>query len=353
MGVITTVFLVVLCCVGCWSGGVPPTETIVAGAADPPAANQPPAAASSRAEAVKPDKAAEADPPRNPAGDPEDAQTDEEIYLPPGAQVFGQGTPRLKPDTPLSYRPERDRVSYIYGTRVARNFRQMEFDVDLEWFLRGIQDVFHDKPLALSEGEMRRTILAFEYDVRDRRKAKAQANAEQGQAFLATNRQAPGVTQLASGLQYQVLQAGTGPSPRSTDQVSIRYRGTLLDGTEFDRSDEDGTPSVVTPAKASIKGWAEALPLMKEGARWKLFIPSQLAYGQRGTVQVPPNAVVIYEIELVKVGAPAPAAKDTSNTKDAEDTKGVEDAPANPDNNPAPDPGAGPSSKSPSPGSPG
>ena len=128
----------------------------------------------------------------------------------------------------------------------------------------------------------------------------AEANKKEGEEFLASNKTKEGVVTTASGLQYKVITAGTGPSPKASDKVSVHYRGTLIDGTEFDSSYRRGEP-VSFPVKGVIAGWTEALQLMKEGAKWELYIPSELAYGPGGTGgPIGPNATLIFEVELLQ-----------------------------------------------------
>lgn len=149
------------------------------------------------------------------------------------------------------------------------------------------------------------------------RKAREQAakKLEEGEAFLAANRKNEGVRTLASGLQYKVLQEGNGSSPKATDTVSVNYRGTFVDGTEFDSSYGRGEPSSL-PVKGVIRGWTEALQLMKTGSRWQLLVSADLAYGERQFGRIPPNSALVFEIELLTVKeSAAPAAGEPKDTR--------------------------------------
>jgi FKBP-type peptidyl-prolyl cis-trans isomerase FklB len=195
---------------------------------------------------------------------------------------------------------DRDQVSYVYGTRVGQNFKTMEFDVNLEWFLRGILDAQQDKGYLLSEGQMRRAMLAHQYVTRKRREEKAERTLEAGKAFLEKNKKKPGVKTLPSGMQYQILEKGAGPGPGAKSRVLVHYKARLLDGTEIGNTYTKMIPKDCH-VHQEIKGWSEVLPLMKEGSHWRVFVPSELAYGKKGAVNIPPNSVLIYEMKLVKV----------------------------------------------------
>jgi len=206
----------------------------------------------------------------------------------------------ITPDTPLRYHEDRDKISYVYGTRVGQNFKTMDFKVNLDWFLRGIQDAQAGTTYLLSDGEMRRTMLAHNYTLRKNREQKAQKNLEAGTTFLEANRKKAGVKSLPSGLQYEIMETGRGARPGPTDRVKVHYTGRLLDATEFASTYKTGTPKFCDVHK-EIKGWAEALPLMQEGSQWRLFVPPELAYGKKGMVNIPPNATLIYELKLLQV----------------------------------------------------
>ena len=196
------------------------------------------------------------------------------------------------------------RLSYAIGLNMANRFQQDEIEVDIEALTLALADVKAGKESRLSEDEIRKTLMA----VQEKQQAKhneaikvvAEANKKEGEDFLAENAKKEGVVTTDSGLQYKVLEAGEGPKPSATDTVSVNYRGTLIDGTEFDSSYKRGQP-VSFPVNGVISGWTEALQLMSEGAKWELYIPSDLAYGPGGTGgPIGPNATLIFEVELLK-----------------------------------------------------
>ena len=180
-------------------------------------------------------------------------------------------------------------------------------DIDPAVVARGLKDAFTNGKTLLTEDEVRTILTQLQADMRKKQQELAQVAAEnnkkQGLAFLETNKTKDGVVTLPSGLQYKVLQEGTGPKPAATDSVVCNYRGTLLDNTEFDSSYKRGQPLTI-PVTGVIKGWTEALQLMPVGSKWQLFIPSELAYGERGAGgQIGPNATLIFEVELLSIQA--------------------------------------------------
>jgi len=196
----------------------------------------------------------------------------------------------------LSNAPESDNDKAIYslGYDLGTELKGHALELNSELLLQGITDAIDgNKPLVKTTG--RNKALA------QIRAQRVQHNLEQSQAFLAENAKKEGVVTLASGLQYKVIQAGEGKSPQATNSVTVNYRGTLVDGTEFANSAELGKPATYQMKKV-IKGWREALLLMKEGNKWVLYIPPQLAYGKRGLRnRIPPNSALIYEVELLAV----------------------------------------------------
>lgn len=206
--------------------------------------------------------------------------------------------PAAKTQTTLN---ELDKLSYSFGQNIGRGFKQQEITLNLNIFLKGIQDALSNNKPLLNPQEMGQVMTDFQKKRVAGQKTLADKNLKEGKAFLVTNESKQGVVTLPSGLQYKVLKQGTGKTPQATDKVTIHYRGTLIDGTEFDNSYQRRQPAIFPVTKA-IKGWTEALQLMKEGAKWQLFIPSELAYGAKGVGgKVGPNATLIYEIELVSV----------------------------------------------------
>jgi len=195
-------------------------------------------------------------------------------------------------------------LSYIVGADVATKLGQNQLTVNPETFYRAIDDVANGRKPAMSEDEMKTVFEAHQAAQMEKRKAAMAKNIEEGKSFLADNAKKPGVKTTESGLQYIVVTEGDGATPKATDQVKTHYRGTLLDGTEFDSSYAREEPAVF-PVNGVIKGWTEALQLMKVGDKWKLFIPSELAYGERGAGgDIGPNSTLIFDIELLEVVAP-------------------------------------------------
>jgi FKBP-type peptidyl-prolyl cis-trans isomerase FklB len=194
----------------------------------------------------------------------------------------------------LVLKNQKERVSYIIGMDIGSNLKKQSIDIDPNILAKGIQDALGGAKSLLTDQEVQETMVAFQKELMEKYK-------KQGEDFLAENKKKEGVKTLPSGLQYKVIKAGTGKKPKADDTVKANYRGTLLDGTEFDSSYKRGQPATFR-VSGVIPGWTEALQLMGEGAKWQLFVPSNLAYGQRGAGKViRPNTVLIFEIELVSI----------------------------------------------------
>ena len=204
----------------------------------------------------------------------------------------------------VSLESEMDKVSYTIGAQIGQNFKRQGVEVNTELLMRGIKDGLAGNELAIKEDEMRTLMMSFQQRMmaqqQERQKTEGAKNLAEGTAFLEANKSKKGVTALASGLQYKVIKEGTGKTPALSDKVKTHYRGRLIDGTEFDSSYKRNQPAEF-PVTGVIKGWTEALQLMKEGAKWELYIPANLAYGERGRPGIPPNATLIFEIELLEV----------------------------------------------------
>lgn len=202
---------------------------------------------------------------------------------------------------------QKDKISYALGLNVGTNLHRQSVDIDPAILARGLQDgLAGNKPL-LTEEEARTLLMQLQDDMRKKQAEKAQqvggANKTEGEAFLAANKTKEGVITLPSGLQYKILKAGTGAKPSATDSVVCNYRGTLINGTEFDSSYKRGEPATF-PVSGVIKGWTEALQLMPVGSKWQLFVPSDLAYGDRGAgADIGPNATLIFEVEMISIQA--------------------------------------------------
>jgi FKBP-type peptidyl-prolyl cis-trans isomerase FklB len=199
----------------------------------------------------------------------------------------------------------KDKVSYIIGTDIGKNLKKQSMDINPEILYRGIKDAFSGSKLLLSDEEIQAVMTEFQQKMMAKQAEKmsklGEVNKKEGEAFLETNKKKDSVVTLPSGLQYKTVVEGTGKIPTLNDTVTTHYRGTLIDGTEFDNSYKRGEPATF-PVKGVIAGWTEALQRMKVGSKWRLFIPSTLAYGERGAGQViGPNATLIFDIELISV----------------------------------------------------
>ena len=205
----------------------------------------------------------------------------------------------------LELKTEKEKVSYAVGYQIANSMKMEGLDLDIQVFARAFEDVLKGGKLAMTEDEIRQTMTEFQQKMmaklREAQKKEGEENLVAAKKFLEENKQKEGVKELPSGLQYIVLNEGTGKSPKATDMVKVNYRGTLISGEEFDSSEKHGGPAELTLNRV-IPGWTEAVQLMKEGAKWQLFVPPDLAYGERSVgPMIPPNSLLIFEIELLEV----------------------------------------------------
>ncbi len=195
------------------------------------------------------------------------------------------------------------RYSYVAGVKMGMNIQRQNPDFDAEGFGAGITDGLSGDDFKLSQEEMNQVMRDWQERQQDEKAKQAAANLDQGKAFLDENAKREGVVVLPSGLQYEVLEAGEGESPSGAANVTVHYRGTLIDGTEFDSSHKRGQPATFS-LNGVIKGFSEALALMKPGAKWKVYIPPELGYGERGTRGIGPNSTLIFEMELISYESP-------------------------------------------------
>ena len=221
------------------------------------------------------------------------------------------GTTPAKPHTatgtktPLALKTDKDKVSYAIGVNIGKSMRKDTVDVDPAIFSRGMKDAMAGGKLLLTDDEIKATLTKLQTDLRARQEVAMQKageiNKKAGDDFLAQNKTKEGVVALPDGLQYKILKEGNGPKPAATDSVVCNYRGTLIDGTEFDSSYKRGQPATF-PVNGVIKGWTEAVQLMPVGSKWQLFVPADLAYGNRGAgPDIGPNATLIFEVELLSI----------------------------------------------------
>ena len=212
------------------------------------------------------------------------------------------GTATAKTTTPYTLKTQKEKEGYALGMSFGAGLHKQDVTkrIDSAALIRGLRDGMTGGKTLLTEDEMRAALQQLRTDVTH---AAADENLKTGAAFLAANKSKPGVTTLPSGLQYKVLTAGTGPKPTANDSVTVNYRGTLIDGKEFDSSYKRGQPATF-PVGGVIKGWTEALQLMPVGSKWQLFIPADLAYGDRGAGggDIGPGETLIFEVELLSIG---------------------------------------------------
>jgi FKBP-type peptidyl-prolyl cis-trans isomerase FklB len=200
---------------------------------------------------------------------------------------------------------EKDKLSYAIGMNIGNNLKRQSLELNPEIVSQGIWDSLTDGKTLMTEQEYRDTMTAFEQEMKQKQvsqiKELSEKNKQQGEAFLAENRKKDSVITLPSGLQYKVIKKGAGKTPKATDTVTVHYLGSLINGTEFDSSYRRGQPASFK-VNGVIRGWTEALQLMQEGAKWQLFIPSDLAYGERGAGRdIGPYSTLIFEVELISI----------------------------------------------------
>jgi FKBP-type peptidyl-prolyl cis-trans isomerase FklB len=200
---------------------------------------------------------------------------------------------------------DKDKLSYALGMSVGMGMKHDNLDVDPKVVAQGLKDVMSGAKPLMTEAEAQAALNKLRSDMMAKREAEAQragaANKQEGDKFLAENKTKPGVVTLPSELQYKVITEGTGPKPTANDTVVCKYRGTLVNGTEFDNSEKHGGTTTF-PVSGVIKGWTEALQLMPVGSKWQLFIPPDLAYGDRGAgADIGPNSTLIFDIDLVSI----------------------------------------------------
>jgi len=244
------------------------------------------------------------------------------------------GTPAKKPGAAASAKPgstapvlqtDRQKASYVIGTNIGRQLKQLGInDIDSALLARGLKDFFTGEKSPLTDEQSQAALLAYAAEVKKRVETK---NQKEGETFLVANKAKPGVVTLPDGLQYKILTAGAGPKPKADDTVVCKYKGTLINGTEFDNSEKHGGATDI-PVGGVIKGWTEALQLMPVGSKWELYVPSDLAYGTRQAgPDIGPNSTLIFQVELVSIKEkpkeePKPAADPGDATK-----PGVQPAP--------------------------
>ena len=216
---------------------------------------------------------------------------------------IGGGT--ILAQTKTAPKTKKEKVSYSIGVNIGKNMKMQGLDIDQGYLTQGIKDGLNNSKTAMSDKDMDETMKSFQQEMSTKMQAKQKIegdkNKKEGEAFLEANKKKDGVITLPSGLQYKILKEGSGAKPTATQTVKCNYRGTLIDGKEFDSSYKRGEPTEF-PVGQVIKGWTEALQLMPVGSKWQLYIPSNLAYGENGGgSMIGPNAVLIFDIELISI----------------------------------------------------
>ena len=195
---------------------------------------------------------------------------------------------------------EKQKLSYALGVFFAQSVTQQDIDMDTDYFLEAVADVLNNSQPKLSIEEIQAIFARFQQQEQENRAEQAATNSQAGKEFLAANRTKQGVIELDNGLQYKILRPGTGASPKPDGEVTVHYRGSLVNGAEFDSSYKRNQPAKLSVNRV-IKGWQQALPMMKTGALWQLYIPANLAYGSAGQGAIGPDEALIFEVELIEV----------------------------------------------------
>ncbi len=228
------------------------------------------------------------------------------VFIPTLALAFCVMTSMILAEDVAAPQSDSEKVSYSIGTNLGGQFKRDGIELDAKQFLSGLTDSFEGKDLKLTPEEMMAVMMKFQEEMQAKMEAEAAAeggeNLKAGQEFLAANGKKEGITTTASGLQYEIITMGDGPKPTTEDKITAHYHGTLIDGTIFDSSVDRGQPASF-PVSGVIKGWTEALQLMPVGSKWKVYIPSDLAYGAnpRPGGPIGPNAALIFDIELLSI----------------------------------------------------
>ena len=208
--------------------------------------------------------------------------------------------PALGQEKSTQFKDQKDKFSYSIGVNIGSNLSKQKIEINPDMVTSGMRDAIAGKP-QLTQDQIKEVMTTFEKDMEQKQKAAGEKNAAEGTKFLEENKKKEGVKATASGLQYKTLKEGTGTRPKGSDVVTVNYRGTLINGTEFDSSYKRGEPATF-PLSGVIKGWTEGLQLMKVGSKYQFFIPANLAYGERAVgPDIAPNSTLIFEVELLDV----------------------------------------------------
>lgn len=232
------------------------------------------------------------------------------VQLPASAADQKTGQPPAAPSQAATFTSDKEKASYAVGMYFGNLIKRNNLELDLNTVIGSMKEVLDGKTMKLTDQEGQQTIMAYQKQMREK---SAEKNRKEGDAFLAANKTKPGVktksVTLTDGksaeLQYKIVKAGTGAIPKTNDIVSFNYRGTLVNGTEFDSSAKHGAP-LKQAANQLIRGWTEALQMMPVGSKWELYIPSTLAYGDAPRPGIEPGSTLIFELELLSAEAPPP-----------------------------------------------
>jgi FKBP-type peptidyl-prolyl cis-trans isomerase FklB len=286
-----------------------------------------------------------------PPSNPPAGSTSTTTATPKSQTTAKPGTSTVKKaPVPLTLKTQKEKASYAIGMNIGAGMKKDGIDVSPEILLRGMKDAMAGAKPLLTEQETRTVLETLQADMRQHQKelhdAALAKNSKQGEEFLTANKSKPGVVALPSGLQYKVVTEGNGPKPTANDVIVCNYKGSLLDGTEFDSSYKRGQPATI-PVGRVIKGWTEALQLMPVGSKWDLYIPSALAYGEQGTPNggpIGPNETLVFEVELLSIqpkteAKPAPPVMTSPDgqTRTPPSTPQPQQSTPPPSSNPAPD----------------
>jgi FKBP-type peptidyl-prolyl cis-trans isomerase len=223
--------------------------------------------------------------------------------LPEAPAAKSQASTSTSASSPSAFKDEKEKVSYALGVFLASRVRSQAADLDANTVAQALKEALTGGKTLISDDDALATLNQWQ---KDRIAKETQSNLQQGQAFLAENKKKEGIVALPSGLQYKIVTPGAGPKPTASDTVVCNYKGTLINGTVFDSSEKHGHP-LTFPVSGVIKGWTEALQLMPVGSKWQLFIPPDLAYGERGAgADIPPNSTLVFEVELVSIQTKEP-----------------------------------------------
>src|SRR5688572_10013097 len=209
------------------------------------------------------------------------------------------------------FKSDKEKIGYAVGVNLGTTWKKQDIELDFDQLLKGLKDATSGKA-TLNEQEVRETLNKFQQELmakqQEKRRIEGEKNKKIGDEFLAENKSKPGIITLTNGLQYKVVTDGTGDIPKPEDTVTVNYRGTFIDGNEFDSSAKAGRPYTTRVTGGVIRGWTEALTRMKVGAKWQLFIPPDLAYGEMGRGTIPANTTLLFDVELLSIQPPPPTA---------------------------------------------